>query len=71
MKKNKITILILLAQLMLITSAEARCNLELFRFGSSVQDIEKQLNLGEGGMLPIIAGVNHNGSRWLLVVEKK
>ena len=56
MKKNKITILILLAQLMLITSAEARCNLELFRFGSSVQDIEKQLNLGEGGMLPIIAG---------------
>jgi hypothetical protein len=52
--KNKITILILLTQLMLITSAEARCNLELFRFGSSAEEIKKQLNLPDGGMLPIV-----------------
>lgn len=56
MKKNKITILILLAQLMLITSAEARCNLELFRFGSSVDSIKNQLNLQESPMLPIMGG---------------
>jgi hypothetical protein len=56
MKKNKITILILLTQFILITSAEARCNLELFRFGSSVESIEKQLNLDGGGLLPIAGG---------------
>ena len=56
MKKINLMILVLLVQLVFAGSVQARCNLELFRFGSSVQDIEKQLNLGEGGMLPIIAG---------------
>jgi len=56
MKKINLMILVLLVQLAFAGSVQARCNLELFRFGSSVQDIEKQLNLGEGGMLPIIAG---------------
>jgi hypothetical protein len=56
MKKTYLIISIVLVQLLLISSAQARCNLELFRFGSSVQDIEKQLNLDEGGMLPIMGG---------------
>ena len=56
MKKINLMILVLLVQLVFAGSVQARCNLELFRFWSSVQDIEKQLNLGEGGMLPIIAG---------------
>jgi hypothetical protein len=30
-------------QLLLISSVDARCNLELFRFGSSYSEIEKQL----------------------------
>ena len=58
MKKTYLIISILLVQLLLISSAQARCNLELFRFGSSVQDIEKQLNLDEGGMLPIMGGAS-------------
>jgi len=41
MKKNVYLILIL--QLFLIGSVHARCNLELFRFGSSYGEIEKQL----------------------------
>ena len=56
MKKTYLIISILLVQLLLISSAQARCNLEPFHFGSSVQDIEKQLNLDEGGMLPIMGG---------------
>ena len=56
MKKTYLIISVILVQLLLISSAQARCNLELFRFGSSVQDIEKQLNLDEGGMLPIMGG---------------
>jgi len=56
MKKTYLIISIVLVQLLLISSAQARCNLELFSFGSSVQDIEKQLNLDEGGMLPIMGG---------------
>jgi len=58
MKKTYLIISIVLVQLLLISSAQARCNLELFRFGSSVQDIEKQLNLDEGGMLPIMGGAS-------------
>jgi hypothetical protein len=58
MKKTYLMISILLVQLLLISSAQARCNLELFSFGSSVQDIEKQLNLDEGGMLPIMGGAS-------------
>jgi hypothetical protein len=60
MKKTYLIISILLVQLLLISSAQARCNLELFRFGSSMQDIEKQLNLDEGGMLPIMDGESQN-----------
>jgi hypothetical protein len=56
MKKTYLIISVILVQLLLISSAQARCNLELFRFGSSVQDIEKQLNLDGGGMLPIMGG---------------
>jgi hypothetical protein len=56
MKKTYLIISIVLVQLLLISSAQARCNLELFSFGSSVQDIEKQLNLDGGGMLPIMGG---------------
>ena len=56
MKKTYLIISIVLVQLLLISSAQARCNLELFRFGSSVQDIEKQLNVDQGGMLPIMGG---------------
>lgn len=41
MKRNVYLILIL--QLFLISSVHARCNLELFRFGSSYSEIEKQL----------------------------
>jgi hypothetical protein len=58
MKKTYLIISILLVQLLIISSAQARCNLELFSFGSSVQDIEKQLNLDEGGMLPIMGGAS-------------
>jgi len=43
MKKIKITILIFIVQLIMINAAQARCNLELFRFGSSVVEIEKQI----------------------------
>jgi hypothetical protein len=63
MKKTYLIISIILVQLLLISSAQARCNLELFRFGSSVQEIEKQLNLGEGGLLPIMEG----GSRQVVL----
>jgi len=41
MKRNIYLIVIL--QLLLISSVNARCNLELFRFGSSYSEIEKQL----------------------------
>ena len=60
MKKTYLIISILLVQLLLISSAQARCNLELFRFGSSAEDIKKQLNLPEGGMLPIMGGESQN-----------
>ncbi len=60
MRRINLTIFVLLTQLLLISIAEARCNLESFRFGSSMQDIEKQLNLDEGGMLPIMGGESQN-----------
>ena len=56
MKKINLTILVLLVQLVFAGSVQARCNLELFRFGSSVESIEKQLNLGDGGLLPVAGG---------------
>ena len=56
MKKINLTILVLLVQVVFVSSVQARCNLELFRFGSSVESIEKQLNLQEGPMLPIMGG---------------
>ena len=51
---------IVLVQLLLISSAQARCNLELFRFGSSAEEIKTQLNLPEWGMLPIMSGESQN-----------
>ena len=42
-------------QLILISSVQARCNLELFRFGSSYSEIEKQL-----GNMPKISASNEN-----------
>jgi hypothetical protein len=54
MKKTYLIISIVLVQLLLISSAQARCNLELFRFGSSAEEIKKQLDLPDGGMLPIV-----------------
>ena len=60
MKKTYLIISVVLVQLLLISSAQARCNLELFSFGSSFQDIDKQLNLDEGGMLPIMGGASKN-----------
>ena len=42
--------LIFLVQFLLITSAHARCNLELFRFDSSYEEIQNQL-----GDIPIIS----------------
>jgi hypothetical protein len=60
MKKTYLIISVILVQLLLISSAQARCNLELFRFGSSAEDIKKQLNLPEGGMLPIMGSESKN-----------
>lgn len=60
MKKTNLIFLVLLMQAVFISSAQARCNLELFRFGSSVDEINKQLKLPEGGMLPIIASESKN-----------
>jgi len=60
MKKTYLIISILLVQLLLISSAQARCNLELFRFGSSAEEIKTQLNLPEGGMLPIMGSESKN-----------
>jgi len=54
MKKTYLIISIVLVQLLLISSAQARCNLELFRFGSSAEEIKKQLDLPDGGMIPIV-----------------
>jgi hypothetical protein len=54
MKKTYLIISIVLVQLLLISSAQARCNLELFRFGSSAEEIKKQLDLLDGGMMPIV-----------------
>jgi len=56
MKKINVTILVLLIQMVFVSSVQARCNLELFRFGSSAEEIKKQLNLPEGGLLPIAGG---------------
>jgi hypothetical protein len=42
--------LIFILQLLLMSSVEARCNLELFRFGSSYQEIQDQL-----GDIPIVS----------------
>jgi hypothetical protein len=53
-------IIIFALQLLLITSVQARCNLELFRFGSSVEEIKHQLSLPEGGLLPIMGGESKN-----------
>jgi len=47
MKKTYLIISIVLVQLLLISSAQARCNLELFRFGSSVEEVEKELGVDE------------------------
>jgi len=51
-------VIIFVSQLLLITSVQARCNLELFRFGSSVELIEKQLNLQNGPILPIMGSAS-------------
>jgi len=59
MKKINLTILVLLIQMVFVSSVQARCNLELFRFGSSAEEIKTQLNLAEGGMLPIMGGANY------------
>jgi hypothetical protein len=42
MNYKKIFILLIL-QLLIASSVQARCNLELFRFGSSIAEIEKQI----------------------------
>ena len=60
MKKINLMILVLLVQLVFAGSVQARCNLELFRFGSSAEEIKTQLNLAEGGMLPIMGGESKN-----------
>jgi len=54
MRKTYLIISILLVQLLLISSAQARCNLELFRFGSSVQEIKKDLKLDENIFMPVM-----------------
>ena len=41
--KYKKTSILLIAQLLIATSVQARCNLELFRFGSSVAEVERQV----------------------------
>jgi len=56
----KKSVIIFVLQLLLVSSVQARCNLELFRFGSSVEEIKTQLNLPEGGMLPIMNGESKN-----------
>ena len=53
MKRNIYLIVIL--QLLLISSVHARCNLELFRFGSSYSEIENQL-----GNAPKVSASNEN-----------
>ncbi len=60
MKKINLTILTLLFQLVFVSSVHALCNLELFSFGSSAEEIKKQLNLPEGVMLPIMGGESQN-----------
>lgn len=53
-------VIIFTLQFLLISSAQARCNLELFRFGSSIAEITTQLNLPEGGMLPMMGSESKN-----------
>ena len=45
MKKNKILILTLIVQLMLIGAAQAKCDLESFKFGSSYKTLISKLKL--------------------------
>jgi len=45
MKKNKIIILTLIAQLLFIGSAQAKCDLESFKFGSSYKTLNNKLKL--------------------------
>jgi hypothetical protein len=57
MRKIKKTVLIFLVQLMIVNIAQARCNLELFRFGSSIVEVEKQIT-GDAIVIPNVEKMN-------------
>ncbi len=56
MKKLKLLILILSLQLLFISSVQAKCNLELFQFGSSQEELKNDLKLDEGLFMPAMGG---------------
>ena len=56
MKKLKLLILILSLQLLFISTVQARCDLELFRFGSSQEELKNDLKLDEGLIMPLVGG---------------
>jgi len=56
MKKNKILILFLLLQLVFIGSAQAKCDLETYRFGTSYKALVGKLKLDKDLIMPKIDG---------------
>jgi hypothetical protein len=58
MKKNKILILTLIVQLMFIGAAQAKCDLESFKFGSSYKSLMSKLKMDGDFMEPKIEGIS-------------
>tara|TARA_B100000795_G_scaffold266709_1_gene250354 strand:- start:157 stop:687 length:531 start_codon:yes stop_codon:yes gene_type:complete len=56
MKKNKTLIVFLLLQLLFIGSAQAKCDLESFRFGTSYKALVGKLKLDKDLIMPKIDG---------------
>ena len=59
MKKNKILIVVLLAQLLFIGSVQAKCDLKSFQFGASYKSIVSKLNIDSELVEPEIKGASH------------
>jgi hypothetical protein len=58
MKKNKILIVVLLAQLFFIGSVQAACDLQSFRFGISHKALMDKLKLDDFYVMPKIVGAS-------------
>lgn len=58
MKKNKILILTLFFQLIFIGAAQAKCDLESFKFGTSYKSVMSQLKMDGDFMEPKLEGIS-------------